>query len=238
MIVFKIILSLLLSVIPVYYLVYRRYFCDKGKKLPNIYSLTKKMSPFLASRYKAFKAWLIRYRQRLKYSVPCRKFFTLMILLLLLLVNFVDMSASDKALNNILNIIRQDNKKEIVIKTHTDKHKQYKINPEHLPVYNAYSACITDSFSALLSNVIMIFFFFYKPANAILNKLHQSKLIFRLMAILSVIILYLPGSHLLLSEVIFILLLSATIYPEHICSGTDPKGGLKIVDENELRKAA
>ena len=238
MIILKIILSLLLTVIPVYYLVYRKYFCDHNKALPNIYSLINKISPFIASRYMAFRAWIIRYRKRLRESVPCRKFFTLMVLLLLLFVNFVDMSASDKALNNILTIIRQDNNKEIVIKTHVGKGKQYQIKPEHLPAYNAYAGYITDSFSALISNVVMIFFFFYKPANAILNKLHQSKIIFRLMAALSVAILYLPGSHLLLSEIIFILLLAATVYPEQIPSGAGPNGGLKIFEENECRKVA
>lgn len=238
MIYLKIILSLLLTAIPVYYLVYRRFFCEKGKKLPNVYSQIKKISPLLASKYAAIKAWIIRYRERLKISPSCRKFFTLMVLLLLLFVNFVDMSASDKALNNILEIIRQDNKKENVIKTYSNQHKQYQIKPEHLSSYNTYSAYITNSFSALISNVVMIFFFFYKSSNAILNKLHQSKILFRLMALVAVAILYLPGSHLLLSEIIFILLLSAVVYPEQIYSGTDPKGGLKIFEENQIKKAA
>lgn len=134
-----------------------------------------------------------RIYEGMKKSETFRKFFTLIVLMVMLVVEFVDFQASTSIAQMI-----QDS-------TLT--------TAETTQVIGIYATLMSRPYATLLASVICLSFFSFRAADWMLTRLHQQPKVFLGVAILAILIMFVSARYIIVSQVIFIILMAAYAYP-------------------------
>ena len=149
--------------------------------------------PFLiASSWRSKR--LRRFYEGMKRSDNFRKFFTLMILMGMILIQFVDFHASTEIARMI-----QDNSV-----TSTEAAKMIAI----------YASLMTRPYATLLAAAISLSFFSFKWADSVLTFLHDYPKLFLAVAAVSMAIPVVSVRYLIVTEIMYIILIAAYLYPD------------------------
>lgn len=220
MIYFKIILALLLSALPFFYISYIR---PKEKTSPiwrNMFTALGTQMPRLRAAKNAVGKFFHRLYDGMKKSDNFRKFFSLITLLLMIAVQFVDFSAT----MNVASMIQDA--------SHDSQ--------QTAQIIAVYGPLMTRPHASVLAACLSLTLFSYTAADWLLTRLHNRRKFFFGVALMALIVLFSSPRYLIVTEVLEMMLMAALIYPNKIPS-QDPKGRKPIPmvkKQQELRKAA
>lgn len=220
MIYFKIILAFLLSALPFFYISFIR---PKEKTSPvwrNIFTALGTQMPRLRAAKNAVGKFFHRLYDGMKKSNNFRKFFSLITLLLMIAVQFVDFSAT----MNVAKMI-QDASQD---------------SQQTAQIIAVYGTLMTRPHASVLAACLSLTLFSYTAADWLLSRLHNRRKFFFGVALMALIVLFSSPRYLIVTEVLEMMLMAALIYPNKIPS-QDPKGREPIPmvkEQQELRKAA
>ena len=219
MIYFKIILALLLSALPFFYISYIR---PKEKTSPiwrNMFTALGTQMPRLKAAKRAVGKFFHRIYDGMK-SDNFRKFFSLITLLLMIAVQFVDFSAT----MNVAKMI-QDASRD---------------SQQTAQIIAIYGPLMTRPHASVLAACLSLTLFSYTAADWLLTMLHNRRKFFFGVALMALIVLFSSPRYLIVTEILEMMLMAALIYPNKIPS-QDPKGRKPIPmvkEQQQLRKAA
>lgn len=148
--------------------------------------------PFMIVSFRRCKR-LRRFYEGMKRSDNFRKFFTLMLLMGMILIQFVDFHASTEIARMI-----QDSSV-----TSTEASKMIAI----------YAPLMTRPYATLLAAAISLSFFSYRWGDKVLTFLHGYPRFFLAVAVVSMAIPMMSARYLIVTEIVYIILLAAYIYP-------------------------
>lgn len=220
MIYFKIILALLLSALPFFYISYIR---PKEKTSPiwrNMFTALGTQMPRLRAAKNAIGKFFYRLYDGMKKSDNFRKFFSLITLLLMIAVQFVDFSAT----MNVASMIQDA--------SHDSQ--------QTAQIIAVYGPLMTRPHASVLAACLSLTLFSYTAADWLLTRLHNRRKFFFGVALIALIVLFSSPRYLIVTEILEMMLMAALIYPNKIPS-QDPKGRKPIPmakEQQELRKAA
>lgn len=149
--------------------------------------------PFMIASFWRCKR-LHRFYEGMKRSDNFRKFFTLMMLMGMILIQFVDFHASTEIARMI-----QDSSV-----TSTEAAKMIAI----------YAPLMTRPYATLLAAAISLSFFSFKWADYVLTFLHDYPKLFLVVAVVSMAIPVVSVRYLIVTEIMYIILLGAYLYPD------------------------
>lgn len=220
MIYLKLILAVVLSALP---FIYRYYIRPKEKSSPiwrNMCTALGTQMPRLMKAEKAIAKFFRRIYYGMKKSDSFRKFFTLVTLLLMIAVQFVDFSASAT----------------IAKMTQEVSHDSV----QTARTIAVYGAMMTRPQASVLAACLSLTLFSYQAANWLLTRLHNRRKLFFSVALLTLIVLFASPRYFIVAEVLEMMLLAALVYPNKIPT-QKPKGCRSIPVANgkhELKEAA
>lgn len=223
MIHFKIILAFLLSALPFFYISFIR---PKEKTSPvwrNMFTALGTQMPRLRAAKRAVGKFFHRLYEGMKKSDRFRKFFSLVTLLLMIAVQFVDFSASTEIARGIREISQSD------AETYGEIH-----------TIAIYGPLMSKPHASVLAACLSLTLFSYTAADLLLTRLHNRRKFFFGVALIALIVIFSSPRFLIVTEVLEIMLMAALIYPNKIPS-QDPKGRkpIPMVEEQQkLRKTA
>ncbi|MBQ9362410.1 MAG: hypothetical protein IJT97_03205 [Bacteroidaceae bacterium] len=215
MIYLKLILACLLSAVPFFYASYIRPKKDSSSVWRNMFTAIGTQMPRLRAVKIAVVNFIHKLYEGMKRSDNFRKFFSLIVLLLMIAVQFVDFSASTAVARMV-----QD--------TTTD-------TAETANIINIYGPLMTRPHATILAASISLTLFSYISANWILTRLHNRKKFFLIVANLALLVLLSSPRYFIVAEILELLLMAALIYPDKITQ-QEPKGRKRIPDGQEQRK--
>ena len=228
MIYFKIILAFLLSALPFFYVSYIRPRKESSPVWRNMFTALGTQMP----RLRAFKEAVAKFFHRLydgmKKSDNFRKFFSLVTLLLMIAVQFIDFSASTEIARSIREISQSD------AETYGEIEKQL----SH--TIAIYGSLMSKPHASVLAACLSLTLFWYTAADWLLSRLHNRQKFFFGVALLALIILFASPRYIIVAEILEMMLMAALIYPNKIPS-QDPKGRKPIPvakEQQTFRKAA
>ena len=149
--------------------------------------------PFMIASFWRCKR-LRRFYEGMKRSDNFRKFFTLMMLMGMILIQFVDFHASTE----IARMIQHSSV------TSTEAAKMIAI----------YAPLMTRPYATLLAAAISLSFFSFKWADYVLTVLHDYPKLFLVVAVVSMAIPMVSVRYLIVTEIMYIILLGAYLYPD------------------------
>lgn len=220
MIYLKIILAVIISSLPYIYQYYVRPRKDSSSKWRNIYTTIGSQFPRLRLLKETIGNLFHRIYEGMKKSDNFRKFFTLVTLIIMIVVQFVDFNASTTVARMV-----QEGAKDTT---------------ETMRMATIYAPLMSRPYATLLAAALSMTLFNYSLANLILTRLHNSRKLFCFVAVTSLAAMFPSPRYFVVTEMLAIALMAALIYPNKIATQT-PKGGKKIPVEEKrqiLRKAA
>lgn len=193
MIWLKIFLAVILTTIPFAYHIYVAPRKDKSSKWRNIFTLLSDKFPQVKLFFKMIVEILREFHNGMKNFDSFRKFFILLLLLIMLAYQFVDFTVS----NDMAKQVIEDSVDKDAI----------------LSFYNSYNAFVTAPFATISSAIISLIFFSYRITNIILSKLHTEKKAFFIYGLLIMVLLFSIPRYFILVEILYIILIAAYFYP-------------------------
>lgn len=193
MIYFKLILLCLLSALPFVLAQCFRSATKSSAGRRTVFSFITAQAPRLKAVKDALVNFLLRVYEGMKRSDNFRKFFTLLTLLLMTCILFVDYSASQEIAR--LSLERQE-----------------AIENDML-FAQVYGPLMSRPHATFIATFLGLSFFFYKVADRLLTVLHNEGKIFYFFAVLTLIILFSSPRYIIIVEIMLIILLAAVIYP-------------------------
>ena len=211
MIYLKIILAFLLSAVPFLYVtlikpkretssVWRNMFTAIGSQLPRLKAVKTACSKFLHRLYEGMKR-----------SDNFRKFFTLITLLLMIAVQFIDFSASIEIARGIREISQSD----------AETYGEIETRIAH--TIAVYGSLMSKPHATVLAACLSMTLFVFGSANWLLTRLHNSRKFFFFIALVTLIILFTSPRYFIVVEIMEMMLMAALIYPNKIAT-PDTKG--------------
>ncbi len=220
MIYLKIILAFLLSALPFFYMSYIR---PKEKSSPlrrNMLTALAGQMPRLRAAKKTVEKFFHRLYDGMKKSDNFRKFFSLMTLLSMIAVQFVDFSASTDVARMIQGVAHDSQNAHQIIAV--------------------YGTLMTRPHASVLAACLSLTLFSYTAADWMLSRLHNRQRFFLGVALLALVVLFTSPRYLIVTEVLEMILMAALIYPNKT-PAQDPKGRKPVPpvqERQEMRKAA
>lgn len=230
MLILKLVLFAGLTSIPFLYHHVIKPRRDSVKKYCNIFTAAQsRMSKF----QKRIWTYTINFYDKMKYRERPRKFFTLMLVLFLIGVQCIDNFASGEVAATYKTMAKEKRLDQLSFsgKRTAAPFMQRKMSNYLYPF-------LTRPLVYLLTFMLTLLFFSYKWADKVLTIIHNSKRI--LIGISCIIILFSffdEGRYMLLSEVLFIVALSALVYP-NFHAANDPKGKKPVPQKYTVFKKA
>lgn len=232
--ILKLILFVVLTIIPFLYHFLIKPRRESIKRYRNAFTAVHPQMSKLKKAIWRLGAYLINFYDKMKRRETPRKFFTLLLLLSLLLFQGVDNFASSEVAATYKTMAKEKRLDQLSIsgKKTAAPFMQRKMNNYLYPF-------LTRPLVYLITFGMTLLFFSYKLANRILTKIHNSKRI--LIGVSCVIILFSffdEGRYILLSEVLFVIAMAALFYP-NFHDPAAPKGRKPIPQKYTIeRKAA
>ena len=203
----KIIIAILLSAIPFLFAIFIKPKTKDGK-WKNVFTLSDINSEKVANGAGKIRKFIMRIYEAMKYSDNARKFFIMLLIITMIVVQWIDSEATQTAVKAIIG-----NRENV----HLDKESMIKFFP-----------FITSPIVTILSMIYTLILFRYKWSNKLLTKIGTSKkviVLFVAMIMLSIVIG--SGRFFLLGEILFLTLIWALILPKKKGEGY-PDGGTRI----------
>ena len=208
----KITLILILSALPFLYAHYIRPKQESSSKWRNMFAAIGSHFPNLRNLKTAVINLLVTFYRGMKKSDNFRKFFTLVILLVMIASQFVDFTASSAI---------------------AERARECQGNSlRTLHVASVYSPLMSRPYATAMAAVMSLLFFSYKASDKLLTALHRYNKLFLFVAILVMLIIFISPRYFIVAEMLFIILMAAWIYPEKTVE-QDPKGRKPIPDEKQ-----
>ena len=167
----------------------------------------------------ACSKFLHRLYEEMKKSDNHRKFFTLVTLLFMIAVQFVDFSASTEIANGVKELAEKS--------TENTAETTLQVNQ----VIAAYGSLKSKPQATLLAACLSMFLFAFSPADRLLTILHDNEKKFFFAALATLFFLFVSSQYFIVGEIMEILLMAALIYPDKVAS-PDPKGRKSIPIEH------
>lgn len=211
----KIIIAILLSAIPFLFAIFIKPKTKDGK-WKNVFTLSDINSEKVANGAGKIRKFIMRIYEAMKYSDNARKFFIMLLIITMIVVQWIDSEATQTAVKAIIG-----NRENV----HLDKESMIKFFP-----------FITSPIVTTLSMIYTLILFRYKWSNKLLTKIGKSKkviVLFVAMIMLSIVVG--SGRFFLLGEILFLTLIWALILPKKKGEGY-PDGGTKIKREKKIKK--
>ena len=208
----KVILAFVLTAIPFAYHAWVQPNQDRSPLLRNLSTAVMACLPKIRGVVKKARSFLSWYYDKMKTSMSSRKLFTLVLVMVLLAVQYVDYETTLYAVrtNHLIgecsSFLEMD-KAGMGCCLWNAWEKNLLFLPSQTP-YNIITIC-----TFLLFN--------YRIAENVLTCLNQKKVIFSLSAAVSVALILIDGRLLIGSECIYILLGAGVIFPKFVGNGQD-----------------
>lgn len=211
----KIILAVLLSVIPFIFSIFIKPKTKDGK-WRNVFALLDINSEKVANGAGKIRKFIMRIYEAMKYSDNARKFFIMLLIITMIVVQWIDSEATQTAVKAIIG-----NRENV----YQDKESMVMLFP-----------FITSPIVTILSMLYTLILFRYKWSNKLLTKISTSKkMIVLFVAMIMLFIVVGNGRFFLLGEVLFLTLIWALILPKKKEEGY-PDGGTRIKRKKETEK--
>lgn len=211
----KIILAILLSAIPFIFSIFIKPKTKDGK-WRNVFKISDINSEKVANGAGKIRKFIMRMYEAMKYSDNARKFFIMLLIITMIVVQWIDSEATQTAVKAIIG-----NRENI----HLDKESMIMFFP-----------FITSPIVTILAMIYTLILFRYKWSNKLLTKISTSKkmiVLFVAMIMLSIVVG--NGRFFLLGEILFLTLIWALIMPKKKGEGY-PDGGTRIKRKKETEK--
>ena len=218
-------MALLLGAAPFFYSLYVQPRQKKSKMWKNLFSLISAAMPWAKKIKNKASKFLHRLRSGMCRHDSFRKFFMLMIFLIMTAFQWVDYSSS----NSILELYQTERTAMMADGNWAEGGLQNFLF--------VYSGLWTAPIATLLSFAIAFMFFFYKPTNWLLTTLHEHKKCYHFTGLFCIALIYWKPQFLITGEIIYIVMIAAYLYPSKVQCG-EPDGGRRIFFNDNLRKAA
>ena len=228
MIVFKFILATILAMIPFIIKQLMKASDDKTKEKFSIVSILEITMPKVTVILVNLKRKVAKFTRRIYEGMhrgdSFRKFFTLLLLIVMLLYQYIDFHIAAEVAQQVRDNIKYSSAAD---------------SPEMIAMA-PYLPLLTKPISTITAGIMAMLIFSYKLADRVLNILHENKKLNFLTGIIAMAIAILSPRSFILSETILILLIGAYIYPP-LNNGEPPKGRQPIPlgeEKKSYRKAA
>lgn len=212
MLYFRITLVLILSAIPFLYAQCIRPKQGSSSKWSHLFTAIDAHLPSLRNLKTAVVNLLETFCKGMKKNDSFRKFFTLIILLVMIALQFVDFTASA----DIAETVRE--------------HQDNSLPTVHISY--VYAPLMSRPYATGMAAVISLAFFSYNTADRILTALHRYNKLFFFVAVSVLLIIFVSPRYSIVAEMLFVILIAAWIYPEKT-GEQNPKGGKRIPDEKQ-----
>ena len=214
----KVILAFVLTAIPFAYHVWVQPNQDSSPLLRNLSTAVMACLPKLRGVVKKAKSFLSWYYDKMKTSISARKLFTLVLVMVLLAVQYVDYETTLYAVGANHLVAEASSFLEMdEAGMGSCLWNAWEKNLLFLPSHTPYNL--------IMVNLLCTFLLFnYRIAENVLTCLNQKKVIFSLSAAVSVALILIDGRLLIGSECIYILLGVGAIFPKFVGHG---QGGSK-----------
>jgi hypothetical protein len=212
MLYLKIALALFLSAIP---FLFKHLVMPSKESAPtdrNMLSAIGTAIPFLNRYRRKLFNISIRIYNAMKHSTEARKFFCLILLLVLMTIAMVDFNASASIARKVTKAAQESGSQSEVM----------------IGLYTVYRPYLTFRYATLLAGLMVIPFFSYKLTDRILSRLAGSRRLFAVMSMATVFLLamsvfYSSGRNIIIIQMLFVILGAASIYPRMKPSGASCK---------------
>lgn len=239
MIVLKTVLAVMLTAIPFLF-----HYCVKPKsatpgKWHSLLSFLISKMPTFRRWYAALKAWLSYVHKKMYRSDNGRKFFTLVLIIVMLVYQVVDYHSAKAAYGIYFESFAEGKNLSLTpyILDIPWIGMEVELGPKEV-MGNILYPFQTHVLTFLVSMGLTLPLFSYRLADKILLGIHQSLRLEIILAVLAILISMVDfGRFFLLSEMFFILLLSGMVYPFKE-QPSSPKGKCRWWDVSHKRKAA
>ncbi len=215
MIQFKVILLLILAVLPFVYANYQRTQERKNGQKSSLFHLLFKYLPQLYGVGQAAKILVKRIYNGMKRSDTFRRFFTLMVLLVMLLYQFVDFQVASTIVHDLCVGIEKTDIKTV----------------KNCVNFSVWSPYFTKPHATMLAGCIALAFFSYEFSNKILLLLHNNNRLYCVVGLITIVIVIMTEGWMIMVETSAIILMAAYFYPNKY-NEADPKGK-KGIPKNE-----
>lgn len=211
----KIIIAILLSAIPFLFAIFIKPKAKEGK-WKNVFTLSDINSEKVANGAGKIRKFIMKIYEAMKHSDNARKFFIMVLIITMIVVQWIDSEATQTAVKAILG-----NRENV----YQEKESMVMLFP-----------FITSPIVTILSMIYTLILFRYKWANKLLTKISTSKkMIVLFIALIMLSIVVGNGRFFLLGEILFLTLIWALILPKKIGEGY-PDGGTRIKREKKTKK--
>lgn len=218
----KILLALVLTIIPFWYAYYVRPRQDKPGIWRNGFTFLAAKLPAIGRVLNALANFVRKLHEGMRRSTSCRKFYILIFLLTIITYQYIDFHAANNAFEMAKNMVQKSGDKPIPAI----------IN--YRAATDPFTPFLTHPFATVIAAFIGLIFFFYEPANRLLNLLHQSRGIYSCVGLVCLFLLLSTANYFIVAETLFIFLIAAYFYPKKI-SDNYP-GGKKAIPEDENKQ--
>ena len=225
----KLILALILTAIPFAYAYYVRPRKDKPGIWRNGFTFLSAQWPWLKKAATAIGKFFRRMYDGMRRSDTFRKFYILMVLLVILAYQYIDFHTASDMLEAARNMVENSGEKT------AEK------CAEKFPALKAYIPFITSPYATITAAVMGLSLFSYRIADWMFTKLHDSRKTFFGFALAILVTLTLSPRIFIIAETMFIILMAAFFYPDK--RPTEKPLGRKRIprekkDDRELKMAA
>lgn len=211
----KIILAILLSAIPFLFAIFIKPKAKEGK-WKNVFTLSNINSEKVASGAGKIRIFIKKIYQAMKYSDNARKFFIMLLIIIMIVFQWIDSEATQTAIREVIG-----NRENV----HLER--------ESIEMFFPF---ITSPIVTILSMIYTLILFRYKWSNKLLTKIGTSKkVIVLIVAMIMLSIVVGNGHFFLLGEILFLTLIWALILPKKKGEGY-PDGGTRIKREKKTEK--
>lgn len=151
---------------------------------------------YLRSNRQSLPRQIQRIYDGMKYSNSFRKFFTLIILIIMMMVQFIDLNAS----TDIARMV-QDNNTSHISAMHTIGND---------------ATLMTRPYATLIAAILSLSFFSFRMSDKVLVTLHNNRKAFSLIGMFTLFLVFYSFRYLIVAEVLLMILIAAYIYPNKI----------------------
>lgn len=205
--VLKLILALVLTMIPFVFHYWIKPKSNESPKWKNSISILEENLPSIRRKKRIIFLWFMRFYKKMKFSRNARKFFTYILIVSMLIVQFVDFQASKYAKEHLneATSISVENTQSRNSTCLAIKHKaSTKLLRSHTTPFWAFNLCL----------IITLATFSFRLSDMVLTQIHNVRRIKWVMGVAIVFLIVTSiGRLLLVAEISYLILMAGLIYP-------------------------
>lgn len=205
--VLKLILALVLTMIPFVFHYWIKPKSNESPKWKNSISILEENLPSIRRKKRIIFLWFMRFYKKMKFSRNARKFFTYILIVSMLIVQFVDFQASKYAKEHLNEVtsISVENTQPRNSTCLAIKHKaSTMLLRSHTTPFWAFNLCL----------IITLATFSFRLSDMVLTQIHNVRWIKWAMGLVIVLLIVVSiGRLLLVAEISYLILMAGLLYP-------------------------